>query len=78
MNASIRSLFVFILLLLLMPTVEASAQGRSSSRGSKTNRYSIVELYKDAYAKPRAHRGLFGKRKSAGHNYARTHRTHSW
>ncbi len=81
MNASFRSLLVFLLLLLLMPVVEASAQGRSSgARGNKASRYSIVEDYKEAYAKPKArtHRGLFGKRKSAGYSYARTHRTHSW
>ena len=76
MNPSFRSLF--FALLLLIPALSTVAKGSSSqgSRSSAGTRYSIVTEYKEAYAQPRARHTLFGKRKTAGHSYAKKHRAH--
>lgn len=75
MNASLR-LLAFALLLLI-PALSTVARDSSSAR-SGGGRYSVVQEYKEAYAKPRAPRSFFGfgKRKTAGQVYAKKHRAH--
>jgi hypothetical protein len=76
MNALLRLLLVCAsLILLIFASTEATAGPRRSLFGSSgPTRYSIVEEYKGAYAKPS--RTLFGKRKMA--NKAHVRRAPKW
>jgi hypothetical protein len=74
MNASLRLLA--LLLLILLPALSPSAEARDRSADGPA-RYSLVEEYKGAYAKPRARRSFFGfgKPRKANHGYKKVRRT---
>lgn len=78
MNSSFRPLLVVVFL--LVSTLTSLAEHRSVwVKKSAGDRTSIVREYKQAYARPRARRTLFGKRKTAAHAHARMYRrTHRW
>ncbi len=80
MNPLFRSLL--IVLFLLASALTSTAQHRPLLGGGNTrstaSRYSIVEEYKKAYARPRTRRTLFGKHKSASYFYVRAHRARRW
>lgn len=79
MNAFLRSLLVLVTILLLLPTREAAAGPRRALLGTGTGapgKYSLVEEYKGAYARPK--RKLFGKRKAVNRQFIRARRPSRW